>query len=171
MQRFLPSSRLPSPASLTQADYQRCILSSQTHGGLGADAPQCDPYRIALAQCSEQAVPLISATKRRCSAPIKAYNACLQRNLPSSGGKGAREDRDEEVGERLQKECAGSLRDLWRCTEMVKAELRREAAPPGKVSAPDLAGSPPSDVEKQAEHVLGKRSASLDAGGSAASAR
>lgn len=149
---------LSSRVALHKADYQRCILSFQTHGGAGADAAQCDPYRIALAQCSEQAVPLISATKRRCAAAIKAYNACLHRNLPSGGAGGD----DQEAGERLERECAGSLRDLWKCTEMVKAELRREAAAPGNSSAPDLGGRSTADVQRQAEHVLGKHFAGSD---------
>ena len=68
-----------------------------------------------LARCSADAVPLISRTKERCKMQILSYDACLQANLAQG----------EEA---LQKNCSAGFRELWKCTDAVKAELRREEA-------------------------------------------
>ncbi|KDN41057.1 hypothetical protein K437DRAFT_258410 [Tilletiaria anomala UBC 951] len=111
-------------------EYQRCILSSRSDSN---PAAKCALYQRALAQCSAEAVPLIAATKRHCSAQIRAYDACLQAHVSR-----------DDAADALQKECSGVLRELWRCTEMVKTRYQSE-----KYSTEG------EEARAQAEKVLG----------------
>lgn len=55
-------------------------------------------------------MPLLHEIKNRCVAQVVAYDRCLEQY--SSQGDAA-----------LEKNCTPRLRDLWLCTEKVKAEL------------------------------------------------
>lgn len=87
--------------------FQRCLLSAKD------DPSQCDAYRVELAKCSADAVPIVRETKASCRSQILHYDACLAHH---------RTDNDEE----LAQHCGPTLRELWKCTEQVKARLSRE---------------------------------------------
>lgn len=76
------------------------------------DPSKCDGYRVELAKCSADAVPIVRETKARCKAQIIHYDACLAHHRT-------------ETDEQLTASCGATLRDLWRCTEQVKADLSR----------------------------------------------
>ncbi|WFD31713.1 hypothetical protein MSPP1_002752 [Malassezia sp. CBS 17886] len=82
--------------------FQRCVVANK------GDAAPCREPQQALAQCAADAVPLLQAVKSQCGQFIRAYDACLEEN--KSAGE-----------EQLARSCTPRLRDLWQCTENVKA--------------------------------------------------
>lgn len=84
--------------------FQRCILANQN------DPSICEEYKIALARCSADAVPILNEIKSRCAAQVLAYDKCLAQ-YTSKG--------DAE----LEANCTPRLRDLWYCSEKVKREV------------------------------------------------
>lgn len=109
---FSASAVLTHP-SLNADTFQRCILANQK------DPSACDEYRASLSRCASDAVPLVSAIKRRCEPALKAYDACLAAHT-------------HEGDEALAKACTPALGELWRCTEAVKKEEADKIAKKGQ---------------------------------------
>ncbi|WFC99655.1 hypothetical protein MYAM1_002400 [Malassezia yamatoensis] len=85
------------------ANFERCIVANK------GDGSKCVETQQALGQCAARAVPLLQAVKEQCGPAIRAYDSCMQRNATKS---------DDELTEA----CTPMLRELWACTERVKAE-------------------------------------------------